>query len=197
MKFLFWVRKLWQLHGPKRRLIIVDGDTAHPFTISFPGSEELTELCPFPKIYGWNGIITGTFVEWMNLSGIPTVGIEAGQHSDPESTLVAEHTLKILMIEQGLLIPQNLLSEKLHIKIYPEHTYKVVENVIVDDGESFEFQRPLKGFDALRPNEIIARDSNKIYYAPSEQGYHVLMPAVIDNIKSGISKSAYYLMLKI
>lgn len=27
MRFPFWIRKLWQRHGPKRRLIIVDGDT--------------------------------------------------------------------------------------------------------------------------------------------------------------------------
>ncbi|WP_420882287.1 DUF6527 family protein [Sulfitobacter geojensis] len=33
MKFPFWFRKLWQRHGPKRKLIIVDGDTP-PETLS-------------------------------------------------------------------------------------------------------------------------------------------------------------------
>lgn len=27
MRFTFWIRKLWQCHGPKRRLIVIDGDT--------------------------------------------------------------------------------------------------------------------------------------------------------------------------
>ncbi len=27
MKFTFWIRKLWQRHGPRRHLIIVEGDT--------------------------------------------------------------------------------------------------------------------------------------------------------------------------
>jgi len=27
MKLLFWIRKLWQRYGPKRKLIIVNGDT--------------------------------------------------------------------------------------------------------------------------------------------------------------------------
>lgn len=27
MKVLFWLRKLWQRHGPKRQLIVIEGDT--------------------------------------------------------------------------------------------------------------------------------------------------------------------------
>lgn len=33
MRFPFWLRKLWQRHGPKRHLIVIDGD-APPDQIS-------------------------------------------------------------------------------------------------------------------------------------------------------------------
>ncbi len=172
------------------------GETSLPFTVSFPGSENITRICPIPKIYGWKGIIEGTFVEWMNTQGIQTLGIEAGQHIAKNSIDVAVGVLKAILNEYGLFKIQPDATGTAHQRGMNEQSFEVIENVEIQHPTSFTYKDSFTGFDELRAGQVIATDNYTQYTAPNEEGFHILMPALKSNIISGLSKSAYYLMRK-
>ena len=166
-------------------------ETEYPFTVSYPGSEHLTELCPVAQIYGWKGIIKGPLVEWMNDLGIPTVVVEAGQHVDKKSVDVAEETLFSVLSHHGLIS----LEKPFHMKA--QNTFKVLEFVNFADAPTFRFNKVYASFDHLEPGEVIASDSIRTYQVPDEKGLQILMPALQENVIKGISPGAYYLMRRI
>ncbi|MEM9330227.1 MAG: succinylglutamate desuccinylase/aspartoacylase family protein [Pseudomonadota bacterium] len=165
-------------------------ETKYPFTVSFPGSEYLTELCPVPNIFGWKGIVKGTLVEWMNDAGIPTVVVEAGQHFAARSVNVAEKTLISLLSNLGLIELEKPLRGK------KQPVYDVIENVMVGDAKTFKFTKLYGSFDEMVPGEKIAADKTKAYTVPNETGLRILMPALQKNVTDGVSPGAYYLMRK-
>ncbi|MEM7215725.1 MAG: succinylglutamate desuccinylase/aspartoacylase family protein [Pseudomonadota bacterium] len=163
-------------------------ETRYPFTVSFPGSEQLTELCPVPRIYGWPGRVDGTLVEWMNKNGIPTVVVEAGQHFSNRAVNVAEKTLLSVLSHFGLI------ELKKPLKTKRQKTFEVVEGAMVGDAGTFKFTRVYGSFDELKSGEKIARDETKTYRAPDMEELQILMPALQKNVTDGTSPGAYYLI---
>ncbi|MGI9350369.1 MAG: succinylglutamate desuccinylase/aspartoacylase family protein [Rhizobiaceae bacterium] len=166
-------------------------ETEYPFTVSFPRSEQLTELCPVARIYGWKGIIKGPLVEWMNDLGIPTVVVEAGQHVDKKSVDVAERTLISILSHHGLI------SLEKPFRMKAQNTFEVLEFVNFKDASTFRFKKVYASFDHLERGEVIANDSTRTYQVPDEEGLQILMPALQENVIKGISPGAYYLMRRI
>ncbi|MEM9277281.1 MAG: succinylglutamate desuccinylase/aspartoacylase family protein [Pseudomonadota bacterium] len=166
-------------------------ETKHPFSVSFPGSEKLTALCPVVHIYGWpsvTGTTPGTLVEYMNTKGIPSVVIEAGQHVAEASIRVAEKTLL------SALSHFKLISLKKPFRIPAQKKFEVFDQVMVGDAETFRFTRQYASFDRLKPGEKIAKDKTRSYEVPDEKGLSILMPALQKNVTDGTSPGAYYLM---
>lgn len=166
-------------------------ETKYPFTVSFPGSEVITDLCPMPRIYGWPGIVEGSLVEFMNKAGIPAVVVEAGQHFASNSVRVAEKTL------HSVLSHFDIIALDKPIKNKKQKRFEVIENISVGDAETYKFSKLYGCFDDLKPGERIAKDKTKIYLAPKEKGLQIMMPALQENITNGISPGAYYLIREI
>ncbi|MCV6547068.1 MAG: succinylglutamate desuccinylase/aspartoacylase family protein [Cohaesibacter sp.] len=166
-------------------------ETPHPFTVSFPGTKEMTSLCPMPQIFGWSGIVKGTLIEWLCNQGIPAVVVEAGRHEAQSSIDMAEQTLLSILSHFGLITP------KKPIKFKKPPQYKVLERVMVGDHASFKFKKDYSSFEALKPGETIAKDKTQIYKAPNKKGLMMLMPSTQAHIDKKISRGAYYLMQKI
>lgn len=95
-------------------ILTTRGETNLAFTVSFPGFESTTLICPIPKIYDWKGIIEGTYVEWMNIQRIQTLGIGAGQHIARNSMVVAVRILKAILNEYGLFKIQSDVTGTAH-----------------------------------------------------------------------------------
>jgi len=166
-------------------------ETPHPFTVSFPGTEEMTSLCPVPQIFGWPGIVKGTLIEWLCNQGVPAVVVEAGQHEAASSVRVAERTLLSILSHFGLITPE----KPVRFKQPPQ--YKVRERVMIGDHASFRFKKQYSSFEALKPGEKIARDKTRDYVAPKEKGLMMLMPSTQDAVDKRISRGAYYLMQRV
>ncbi|HAT85440.1 MAG TPA: hypothetical protein DCS30_05515, partial [Rhizobiales bacterium] len=75
--------------------------------------------------------------------------------------------------------------------------YKVVERVMIGDHESFKFEKQYSSFEALKPGELIAKDKDGDYIAPTEDGFMMLMPSTQEHVDKRISRGAYYLMQSI
>ncbi len=165
-------------------------ETKYPFTVSFPGSEELTELCPAARIYGWTGVVPGTLVDYMNLKGIPTVVVEAGQHVAESSIKIAEKTVLSVLSHYKMIKPKKPVTFR------KQPTFEVLEQVMVGHADSFKFTRQYSSFDKVAPGERIARDKKREYLVPQERGLYVLMPALQKNVTDKTSPGAYYLMKK-
>lgn len=163
-------------------------DTKYPFTVSFPGSEIVTGLCPMPRIYGWPGIVKGSLVEFICKQGIPAVVVEAGQHFEKRAVNVAEKTLHSILSHFGLITLEK------PIKIKKQKTFEVTDVVMVGDAKTFKFEKQYNCFEIPKPGEKIAKDKTGTYKAPKEEGYQILMPASQSQVENGISPSAYYLM---
>lgn len=163
-------------------------ETKYPFTVSFPGSEIVTDLCPMPRIYGWTGIVEGSLVEFMNKSDIPAVVVEAGQHFAKNSIRVAEKTL------HSVLSHFKIINLEKPIKHKKQKVFEVIENIMVGDAQSYRFSKLYGCFDDLKSGEIIAKDKTKTYKAPKEKGLQIMMPGLQENITNGISPGAYYLI---
>jgi len=163
-------------------------DTKYPFTVSFPGSEVITDLCPMPRIYGWPGIVEGSLVEFMNKAGIPAVVVEAGQHFANNSVRVAEKTLHSVLSHFGIITLEK------PIKLKKQKVFEVIENIAVGDAASYKFSKPYGCFDDLKPGEKIAKDKTKTYLAPKEKELQIMMPALQKNVTDGTSPGAYYLI---
>lgn len=166
-------------------------ETRYPFTVSFPGSEALTELCPAARIYGWPGIVEGSLVEWMNHKNIPSVVVEAGQHVAEKSTRVGEKTLLSVLSEHGLIT----LAKPLKIAL--QKTFRVFMRVMIGDHDSFKFTRQFHSFERLTAAELIARDKTGDYHAPNRKKLYILMPVLQKNVAARISRGAYYLMERV
>lgn len=166
-------------------------ETPFPFTVSFPGTEEMTSLCPVPQIYGWSGIVVGSLVEWLCDQGVPAVVVEAGQHEAESSIDVAEQTLLSILSHFGLITPEKpVVFEK-------PAQYRVVERVMIGDHASFKFEKQYSSFEELKPGEKIANDATGDYIAPQEEGLMMLMPSTQEHVDKRISTGAYYLMQSI
>ncbi len=166
-------------------------ETPFPFTVSFPGTEEMTSLCPVPQIFGWTGVVVGSLIEWLCEQGVPAVVVEAGQHEAENSIDVAEQTLLSILSHFGLITPEEPVS----FEKPPQ--YKVVERVMIGDHESFKFEKQYSSFEALKPGELIAKDKDGDYIAPTEDGFMMLMPSTQEHVDKRISRGAYYLMQSI
>jgi succinylglutamate desuccinylase len=166
-------------------------ETRYPFTVSFPGSEAITELCPAARIFGWPGIVEGSLVEWMNQQGIASVVVEAGQHVADKSVRVAEKTLLSILSEHGLI------TLKKPLKMSAQKTFKVIERVMVGDHDSFKFTRQYHSFERLTAAELIARDKTGNYHAPNMKKLYILMPSLQKNVAARLSRGAYYLMQRV
>ena len=166
-------------------------ETPHPFTVSFPGTEEMTSLCPVPQIFGWPGIVKGTLIEWLCNQGIPAVVVEAGQHEAASSIKVAERTLLSILSHFGLITLEKPMKFKKPAQ------YKVLERVMIGDHASFRFKKQYACFEALKPGEKIAKDTTRNYVAPKEKGLMMLMPSTQEAVDKRISRGAYYLMQRL
>ena len=162
--------------------------TKYPFTVSFPGSEAITDLCPMPRIYGWTGIVEGSLVEFMNKENIPAVVVEAGQHFANNSIRVAEKTLHSVLSHFGIITLEKSTKQQ------KQKAFEVIENISVGDAASYKFTKLYGCFDELKPGEKIAKDKTKTYKSPKEKGLQIMMPALQENITNGISPNAYYLI---
>ncbi len=163
-------------------------ETKYPFTVSFPGSEDMTGLCPAVGIFGWPGMVEGSLVEWMNNKGIPSVVVEGGQHVDERSIRVCEKTLLSVLSRHGLI------TLKKPLKLAAQKSFNVLERVMVGDHESFTFSRLYHSFDRLKAGELIATDKTGNYNAPTIKNLYILMPALQKNVSARLSRGAYYLI---
>jgi len=163
-------------------------DTKYPFTVSFPGSEIMTDLCPMPRIYGWPGIVEGSLVEFICKLGVPAVVVEAGQHFEKRAVNVAEKTLHSMLSHFGLITLEKPLKMK------KQKNFEVTEVVKVGDAKTFKFTKPYNCFVGFKPGEKVAKDKTGIYTSPKEEGCQILMPASQEQITNGISPTAYYVM---
>ena len=166
----------------------VSSRTPRPFAISFPGTEELVQLCPMARIYGWRGIVKGTLAEWLCNHGTPTVVIEAGQHEAAASVRQTERTLVSVLARHGVITPKKPVPAR------RQQAFDVVENVQIADPDTFAFHRDYASFDALEPGEKIATDAKRTYRVPPEEGFTILMPTTMEVIRNGTAAGAYYLM---
>ncbi len=166
----------------------VSSETKLPFTISFPGTEDLANLCPTPRIYGWKGIVKGTLCEWMCEAGVPTVVVEAGQHEAAAAVRHAERTLlSVLSFHQLISLDKPSTFKK-------QKEFDVIENVQIKDRDTFVLSKVYDNFDKLVPGEIIAKDTKKTYQAPKEDNYSLIMPTTMELVRNGTASGAYYLM---
>lgn len=166
----------------------VSSPTAHPFVISFPGTEALAALCPMPRIYGWRGIVKGTLCEWLCDHGTPTVVVEAGLHEAASSVRIAERTILSVLSDNAMITLDRPVSG------LRKPGFDVIENVQIKDLATFELTREYGSFDTLRPGEKIASDSQRDYIVPDEEGLVILMPTTMEAVRNGTSAGAYYLM---
>lgn len=164
------------------------GQTRYPFAVSFPGAEQLTNLCPVPRIYGWPGNIVGTLVEWLCQNNIPTVTIEGGQHVAQSSIDVSFTCLGSLLSHFGLVSSID--------KIEPEQqlSFEIHSHTMIEDTTTFKYSRIFDSFDELQPGELIAKDSVRSYSVPNEPGYSIMMPGLQDAITNEGRSEGYFLM---
>lgn len=163
----------------------------YPFSVCFPEAEHLAVMCPVVPIYGWPGIVKGTLIEWMIGQGIPSLVVETGEHYSTKAVNVAEQVVLSVLSAYGLITLDTPLKQKSRPK------FNVLEHVQVRHAESFTLSRAYASFDKLAPGELIARDDKWEYRVPQRDGLYILMPAVQDNVRKGISPGAYYLMEKV
>ncbi|MDJ0613369.1 MAG: succinylglutamate desuccinylase/aspartoacylase family protein [Rhizobiaceae bacterium] len=163
----------------------------HAFSVCFPEAGHLADMVPVVPIYGFKGIVKGTLIEWMNDLGVPSLVVETGEHYSTKAVNIAEHVVLSVLSHYGLIT----LKEPLKQKKRP--SFEVLEHVKVRDAESFTLTREYASFDKLEPNELIAHDKKHEYRVPDEKGLYILMPAVQENVRKGISPGAYYLMRKL
>ncbi|MCT4654330.1 MAG: succinylglutamate desuccinylase/aspartoacylase family protein [Cohaesibacter sp.] len=166
-------------------------ETPYPFTVSFPGTEEMTSLCPVPQIFGWTGIVIGSLIEWLCKQNIPAVVVEAGQHEAESSIDVAEQTLLSILSHFGLITPEEPITFEKPAQ------YKVLERVMIGDHASFKFEKEYSSFEALEPGELIAKDKTGDYVAPQQEGLMMIMPSTQEHVEKRISRGAYYLMQRL
>ncbi len=163
----------------------------YPFSVCFPGAEHLAAICPIVPIHGWPGKVKGSLIEWMINQGVPSLVVETGEHFSTKAVNIAEQVVLSVLSHYELI---TLKARPKHKRL-PE--FKVCENVVVSDAGSFTLTRPYASFEKLSPNELIAHDKKREYRVPSGEGYYVLMPALQENVRNGISPGAYYLMQKV
>ncbi len=163
----------------------------HPFSVCFPEAEHLADICPVVPIYGWPGIVKGTLIEWMISQGIPSLVVETGEHFSIKAVNVAEKVVVSVLSHYGLITPMAPVTLKRRPK------FSVLEHVKVTHAESFTLTRSYASFDKLSAGELIAHDNEKEYRVPEDDGLYILMPAIQDNVRKGISPGVYYLMRRI
>lgn len=162
----------------------------YPFSVCFPQADHLAEMSPVVPIYGWPGIVKGTLIEWMIGQGIPSLVVETGEHYSTKAVNIAEQVVLSVLSHYGLIELAKPLVSK------PLPAFEVLEHVQVRDAASFTLSREYASFEKLEPGEVIARDDKHEYRVPDEQGLYILMPAVQENVRKGVSPGAYYLMRK-
>lgn len=163
----------------------------HPFSVCFPQAAHLAEICPVVPIYGWSGIVKGTLIEWMIDHGTPSLVVETGEHFSTRAANIAEQVVLSVLSHYGLITLKSPLKTKRRPK------YQVLEHIQVSHAKTFTMSRAYASFDKLASGELIAHDKKREYRVPEGEGYFILMPAVQDNVRQGISPGAYYLMQKL
>lgn len=162
----------------------------HPFSVCFPQAEHLAEMCPVVPIYGWPGIVKGTLIEWMIGKGVPSLVVETGEHFSTRAVNVAEQVVLSVLSHYDLITLKTPLKQK------RQPRFTVLEHAQVKHAGSFTLSRAYASFDKLKPGELIAYDNKREYRVPNEDGLHILMPAIQENVRNGVSPGAYYLMRK-
>ena len=166
----------------------VSSETAHPFTVCFKEAVELASLCMTPVIHGWEGIVVGSLCEWMCKIDIPTVVVEAGLHEAVEAVDQAERTLHSILSHHALIE----LDQPIEMPGFAE--FDVLENVTIKDTKTFKLAKSYASFEKVEANQLFGTDKTGEYRIPAGDDYFLMMPSTQENIDSGITSSAYYLM---
>lgn len=139
---------------------------------------------------GWESILQGTIMHWVEEHGGESVGIECGQHNDPKAGDIAIEAAKAFL--QGL----DLTEFEDFTPSQPEAHLSMRECIPVGHHETYRYVRPFESFDPLKPGELIAQDESREYRAPDEEDLLIVMPGSEASIHKKLNNDAYFLAKK-
>lgn len=166
-----------------------------PFSI-FPYSKETydTYRLHLPVHYstdGWDTLLTGTILHWVEEKGGESVAIECGQHEQPEAGIIAIEASQSFLQGLGLAEFEGFTPQP------PMAHLHMLECVPVSHHETYCYTRTFESFGALEPGELIARDELREYRAPEEADLILVMPGSEQSIQKKLNHDAYFLAKKI
>ncbi len=144
-------------------------------------NRKLAGFYPIPTVLGIEEYLEGTIMDYINDLGWPSIGLEAGQHDDPESVDLHVASIWITLVSAGMLekemVPQyDAFMKLLRTKAGEEKDsiYEVIHRKEVTPEEQFKMKPGYGNFDPIRKGELLAENKEGPIY--SIDGGRIFMP---------------------
>ncbi len=135
---------------------------------------------PVTLILGLEEQIHGTLLEWFGELGAVTLGFEAGQHDAPSSAALHEAAVWIALVASGVLPAEEcpeLAGARTSLSAEAAELPRVVQVLHrheVQALDDFRMEPGYRNFQAVRKNQLLAKDRNGEIRSPLSGG--ILLP---------------------
>jgi len=162
------------------KIVIVDlhstSGSAPPFSIISDTiqNRRIAFAVPIPVVLGLEETIDGTTLSYFGDMGLIAIGIEGGQHDEPETIMNHEAVLWLIMTEAGLLEPSvvpdlHLCRKRLEqaAGVLPR-VVEVIHRHGLSKDDNMEMVPGLRSFDTVAEGDLLARDRRGGVRAPAK-----------------------------
>ena len=189
---------LRRARGPVRLLDVhTTSGLGPPFTVV--GDSEwgraMADRLPIPRVLGLARRISGTISSWLDRQGVGNLVLEAGAHTDPDSSRRTEQVLRLMTRLMDLVDPDALdegeaAGELVGLTRTLPPLLELVHRHPIRPGDRFEMRPGYRNLAPIREGEVLAHDRNgpvrspltgwillPLYQIQGDDGFFVVIPA--------------------
>ncbi|TVP54520.1 MAG: hypothetical protein EA351_13040 [Gemmatimonadales bacterium] len=189
---------LRRARGPVRLMDVhTTSGLGPPFTVV--GDSEwgraMADRLPVPRVLGLARRISGTISEWLDRQGVGNLVLEAGAHTDPDSSRRTEQILRLAatlmgLVDSGALDESEATGDLVSLTRTLPPILELVHRHPVRPEDRFEMRPGYRNLAPIRKEEVLARDRNgpvhsplngwillPLYQLQGEDGFFVVVPA--------------------